>query len=132
MKIYVAAPLGAAALVQQTQDRLVDAGHELTFDWTQDLSFMEGFETRPEKAAYMAGTMIDAVLCAEAVVVLATEHDGRGMFVELGAALAQAERGVLRSIAVVGPILHESVFYFHPRVCRYADLDDWLVTLSND
>ncbi|GAA3684818.1 hypothetical protein FB459_2391 [Yimella lutea] len=130
MKIYIAAPLAAAPVVQQTRDLLIAAGHEITYDWTRDMSFVEGFATDPEKSAQLATMMISAVLRADAVVVLATEHDGRGMFVELGVALAQAEGGRVCSVAVVGPIRHESVFFHHPLAQRYERVDEWLLDLA--
>ncbi|MDF8262640.1 hypothetical protein [Luteipulveratus flavus] len=128
MRIYLAAPLAAADLVRSTRDRLVSAGHELPLDWTEDRSVVERFASYPEKSAAMASAMIDAVLAADAVLVLATGHEGRGMFVELGAALARAQAGSPASIAVIGEITRESVFFLHPRVARFATLDDWLAT----
>lgn len=101
-------------------------GHELAFDWTQDLSLAEDFGSQPVRSAQMATAMVDAVIEADALAVLATEHDGRGMFVELGAALARAEAGLLQSIAVIGHITKESVFYLHPRVQRFATPQEWL------
>lgn len=67
---------------------------------------------------------------ADAVLVVASEHDGRGMFVELGAALARARRGDLHHVVVVGRIRHESVFYLHPSVVRVADVEEWLAGLA--
>jgi hypothetical protein len=60
------------------------------------------------------------------VLVIASELEGRGMFVELGAALARAQRGELAHVVIVGEIRHESVFYFHPVVRRVARVQDWL------
>jgi hypothetical protein len=70
------------------------------------------------------------VLTADAVLVVASEHDGRGMFVELGAALARARNGDLKHVVVVGPIRHESVFYYHPAVLRVPAVDEWLAAIA--
>ncbi len=70
------------------------------------------------------------MLRADAVVVVASENDGRGMFVELGAALAQAWRGELEHVVVVGPINHQSVFYYHPAVRRVSTVDEWLLRIT--
>lgn len=129
MKIYVAAPLEAADQVREGQLLLVEAGHELALDWTQDMSLVEDFGSQPARSAHMATAMVDAVLAADALAVLATEFDGRGMFVELGAALARAEAGLLQGIAVIGRITKESVFYLHPRVQRFETLQEWLEEL---
>lgn len=126
VRIYVAAPLAAVALVESVHRQLLEAGHELTLDWTRDMSMVAQFASQPVRSAHMASGMIRGIQAADAVLVLATEHDGRGMFVELGAALAEAERGSLDHIAVIGTILRESVFYFHPLVRRCETLQEWL------
>ena len=63
------------------------------------------------------------------MLLVASDHDGRGMFVELGAAFARAQRGELEHVVVIGPIRHESVFYYHPAVLRVASVDEWLAGL---
>lgn len=128
MKIYVAGPLADIKTVQRVQDAVVAAGHELTMDWSSSPGpSLQVYDAEPDAAGRLAGAMLDAVLAADAVLVLATENDGRGMFVELGAALAAARRsGAVKDIAVIGQIRHESIFYFHPAVTRAADVDEWL------
>lgn len=69
------------------------------------------------------------MLTADAVLVVASEHDGRGMLVELGAALARARSGDLKHV-VVGPIRHESVFYFHPAILRVSAVNEWLAAIA--
>ena len=128
VKIYVAGSLGDIEGVQAVQTAVVAAGHELTLDWTRgpDAS-LKDYGQVPEASADLAQADLDAVLTADAVLIVASEHDGRGMFVELGAALARAQRGDLAHVIVVGPIRHESVFYFHPCVRRVGHIDEWLV-----
>lgn len=75
----------------------------------------------------MAIADLNAVVDADAVLVVASSSEpGRGLFVELGAALARAELGLLEHVVAVGPIVHESVFYFHPHVRRVVDVREWL------
>mgnify|MGYP001135463269 CR=1 FL=1 len=111
--------------VREVQAAVVAAGHELTLDWTQDTSLTDD-ASRPVASATMAEEDLDAVLAADAVLLVASEHEGRGMYVELGAALARARRGELQHVVVVGQIRHESVFHFHPVVQRVATVQDWL------
>jgi len=70
------------------------------------------------------------VVQADAVLVVASEHDGRGMFVELGAALVRARAGDLAHVVLVGEIRHESVFCLHPLVQRVPTVEAWFATLS--
>ena len=66
----------------------------LTLDWTRAAdAALTDYELRPAAAAVVAAADLDAVLAAEAVLVVVSEHDGRGMYVELGAALARAGAG---------------------------------------
>lgn len=51
MKVYVAGPVADAAVVRQVQSKVVAAGHKLTLDWTEDLSFAENYASRQEVSA---------------------------------------------------------------------------------
>ena len=129
MRIYVAGPVADTVTVQKVQDAVLAAGHELTLDWSADVSFAEGFANQIDRSARMAGEELDAVIAADAVLVVASQHDGRGMFVELGVALARASRGDLDHVVLIGEIHHESVFYFHPLVQRVPTVEDWFAQL---
>ena len=131
MKIYVAGPLAAVETAQAVQSAVVAAGHELTLDWSRgpDVTF-DDYGSFPAVSAELASADLDAVLSADAVVVVASEHDGRGMFVELGAALARARNGDLRHVVLVGPIRHESIFYYHPAVLRVSAVSEWLTAIA--
>lgn len=91
MKIYVAGPLADVESVRTVQSAIIAAGHELTLDWSRGpyASFTGDYGLLPEVSAKLAAEDLDAVLTADAVLIVASEHDGRGMFVELGAALAR-------------------------------------------
>ena len=131
MKIYVAGPLADVETVQAVQSAVVEAGHELALDWSrgQDVTFVADYASRPAVSARLAEDDLDAVLAADAVLVVASEHDGRGMFVELGAALARACLGDLDHVVVIGQIRHESVFFHHPVIERAATVEEWLTSL---
>ena len=87
---------------------------------------MENYGSAPTLSASLASDDLEAVLSAEAVLVVMSDEEGRGMFVELGAALARAHRGDLQHVVVLGPIRQESVFYFHPAVQRMMSVEEWL------
>jgi len=131
VKIYVAGPLADIENVQAVQATVVAAGHQLTLDWSRgpDVALVDDYGSVPSVSAKLATEDLEAVLTAEAVLVVASEHDGRGMFVELGAALGRAQRGDLAHVVVIGPVRHESVFYHHPAVQQVASVDEWLASL---
>lgn len=84
----------------------------------------------PRPSAELASADLDAVLKADAVLVVASEHDGRGMFVKLGAALARARNGDLKHVVVVSPIRHDSVFVLPPRRPAGSTVDEWLAAIA--
>ncbi|MGL5817689.1 MAG: hypothetical protein ACRCYR_09015 [Phycicoccus sp.] len=131
MKVYVAGPLADVGTVRAVQVAVVAAGHELTLDWSRGPdSTLTSYASAPTVSASIAAQDLAAVLAADALLVVAGEHDGRGIFVELGAALAMAERGDLRHVVVIGPRRHDSVFYYHRAVQRVSDVDEWLAGLD--
>ena len=129
----MAGPIADAERVQAVQAAVVAAGHELTLDWSRgpDVSLADNYGREPSVSAEIATADLDALFVADAVLVVASERNGRGMFVELGAALARAHRGELAHVVVIGPIRHESVFYYHPAVQRRSTVDEWLASLSD-
>jgi hypothetical protein len=127
IKVYVAGHVADSATVADAQRAVVAAGHELTHDWSQDLEFTVEYASRPEDSAQIAEADLSGVMTADAVIEIASSPEpGRGLFVELGAALARAEMGLLHHVVAVGTIVHESVFCYHPRVRRVGTVQEWL------
>ena len=115
-------------LVQTAQELLVSRGHSITQDWSQGDVIPDGFSDSAADAGRVSKEDIDGILEADAFLLLTTHADepGRGMYVELGAALLKAELGLLFHVCVVGELTHETVFYFHPLVKRFSDLGECL------
>lgn len=127
VKIYVAGSLADVGAVQQVQAAVESVGHRVVHDWTRDLDVsLADYAEDPGAAARIAGADLRAVLEADALVLVANDPPGRGMFVELGAALARVEDGQDVQVVVVGSRTADSVFYFHPAVQRHARVEDWL------
>lgn len=130
--MYVAGHLADSAAVANAQRAVVSAGHELTHDWSQDLEVTTDYASRPEHSTQIAEADLSGVMLADAVIVIASSPEpGRGLFVELGAALARAEMGLLRHVVAVGTIVHESVFYYHPRLRRVETVQEWLAEIGS-
>ncbi len=130
MRVYVAGSLADVVAVRETQAAVRAAGHQVLHDWTRglDVSLRDHAED-PGTAGRVARTDLRAVLEADALVLVANEEPGRGMFVELGAALARVESGQGMHVAVVGSQTTDSVFYFHPGVQRHATVAAWLASV---
>ncbi|WP_340541051.1 nucleoside 2-deoxyribosyltransferase [Nocardioides sp. GXZ039] len=129
MRIYVAGALADLERVREVQDAVVAAGHEVVLDWTRASDAdLRDYGSQAVAAEQVARADLEAVLGADAVLVVDTDQPGRGMYVELGAALARAARGESVQIAVLGPEADRSVFYFHPAVRRYDSVEEWLAS----
>lgn len=72
------------------------------------------------------------MLAADAVVIVASEAGGRGMFVELGAALSRAEHGKVYHLVLIGAAHDDSVFFYHPAEQHVATVRDWLATTNSE
>lgn len=123
MRVYVAGSLSDVIAVRAAQSAVVAAGHELVLDWTRGLDA----DPLPGSGwpAAVAEQDLAAVMAADAVLVLPGSGDGRGLFAELGAALARAVRGEGIRIGAMGD-LEQSVFLRHPLVERVDDVGQWL------
>ena len=88
MKIYVAGKYPPTAEYKRVKKLLVEAGHEITFDWST-----YGWKPEaPQSHNYMAQRMLEAVTEAEALVlVVPNTSGGTGCFIEFGYALAQGK-----------------------------------------
>lgn len=118
MRVYVAGRFTKKEDVQAMQDRLVKAGHTITFDWTKSSANGKLREERLRYLAEQANLDFEGVRGADAIVVL---HDdtGRGLFVEFGIALADPHK----IVAVVGGQYAGAsgcVFYHMPRVRHFC------------
>jgi hypothetical protein len=132
VRIYVAGPVDDVADVRAVQRAVIAAGHVLSHDWTRavEADLTSGYSLAPEASARIAAAALDGVMSADAVLVLSSGQDGRGMFVELGAALARAISGDLEHVVAIGETRHDSAFYHHPSVVRVVSVDDWLARVG--
>lgn len=132
MRVFVSAQLDDAPKVRRLYRLLERAGHSITHDWTRTDVIPGCYSTFPDEAGRRASLDIDGVLNAEAYVILTDNMAcGKGMYVELGAALAEAAKGQLRHVAIVGRRLHESIFYYHPCLRHYETIESYLAALSD-
>ena len=130
MQVYIAGSLADASHVRAVQAAVESSGHNVILDWTRGPdAALTDYASAPAIAATIAEQDLAAVLKADAVLVVLGETPGLGMFVELGAALASAERQEDKRVVVIGRDTTESVFYFHPAVERCESVERWLASL---
>lgn len=90
LNIYVAAKFEEKEKVRKAYDLLRHHGHRITHDWTNEdaTRFPDGSEEQLQYLEDMAHADIEGVANADAVVLFPHEK-GKGLFVELGVALAK-------------------------------------------
>lgn len=138
MKIFVSGQIGDVENVRNIQQKLIDAGHQITHDWTRNETGDKMLEGDAAKLADIAETGRRAKLDIQGVVdadayVMCTDNSnpGKGMYVELGAALALNVTRNSPKVFIVGALNHMSVFYFHPAAIQVKSVDDLIDLLAS-
>lgn len=136
MKVFVSGQLDDVDFVNSVQTKLKDAGHIITHDWTSSDVFLGSSEAKlnnPDEAGVRAEKDIQGVIDADVYVICTSNESlGKGMYVELGAALALAQSYKPdMKIFVLGKLNHLSVFYLHPMAIRVKTIEE-LISLLND
>lgn len=138
MKIFVSGQITDLDNVRSVQKRLIEAGHEITHDWTRNETGDKMLGDNEAKLADVQETGRRAKLDIKGVVdcdayVVCTDNAkvGKGMYAELGAALALNVTNGRPKVYLVGSMNHMTVFYFHPSVERLDSVDELLVKLVN-
>ena len=105
MKFYVAAYVGETEQVQTLYRLIRERGHEITVDWTDLQTDMSD----DDKEA-IADRDIAGIETCDVFVLLAGQSEGRGKYVELGAAIMSNIRIGRPAVYVIGQSFHHSVF----------------------
>jgi nucleoside 2-deoxyribosyltransferase-like protein len=138
MKIFVSGQINDLHNVRTVQQAFIKSGHTITHDWTSNETGAKMLETPQDKlrnreeASNRASKDIRGVINCDAYVICTDNADcGKGMYVELGAALALAKTKGSPQIFLVGKMNHMSVFYFHPLVRRVDTIESVIKELAN-
>lgn len=130
MKIFISGQIDDAQNVRELFKKVEAKGHTITHDWTATDTFLGSKQDKlsnTEESGRRAQADIQGVIDSEVYVLSSSnENAGKGMYVELGAALAlaQAHPDGNRKIYIIGPLNHMSIFYLHPLVKRFESIED--------
>lgn len=137
MKIFVSGQITDLNNVRLVQNRLREQGHTITHDWTRSETgdkMLNGDAAKLadiEETSRRARLDIQGVLDADAYVICTdNSKSGKGMYVELGAALALNVMNMTPKVYLLGDLNHMSVFYFHPSVVRLNYLEELIERLK--
>ena len=136
-RIFVSGQINDFETVREVQEALKAAGHTITHDWTTNETGAQMLGSRESKLANIkeatrrATNDIRGVLSADVYVICTNNQDaGKGMYVELGAAIAVAESSVDFKVYLLGDMNHMTIFYFHPKVQRVESMEALLEDLE--
>lgn len=126
MNVFVSGQIKEKYKIRKILRRLELSGHRVTHDWTRTDNLRKPYKLEAVEAGRRAHKDIRGVLDADIYILMSDNSEcGKGMYVELGTALAVAEMNVKKlQVYVVGPMNHESVFYHHPAVVHKESIDE--------
>ncbi|MCB9811933.1 hypothetical protein H6783_03395 [Candidatus Nomurabacteria bacterium] len=128
MKFYIAGKFEDKELVQALYERVLAAGHEVSYDWTTHKN-IKPYAENAEQAQVYAENELGAILDSDVFIYLTSDR-GHTLHMEFGTALAKAANGGTIRIYAVGEFNDRSPWYFNPRVTRVATADEVFADLG--
>ena len=131
MEVFVSGQINDLENVRTVQNKLVEAGHHITHDWTHNetgdkmLAGKQAKLDNPEETSRRATNDMQGVLDSEVYIICTdNERAGKGMYAELGGAIALHMMNGVPRIYLVGEMNNASIFYFHPSVILGRSIDE--------
>ncbi len=134
MKFYIAARFDNKDAVREIYKKLKEKGHEVHTDWTVHPPFYP-YSSDPARCAQFSDEDIKGAIGCDVFVLLADENHngnpnshnhGRGMFIEMGAAMATFLANGKPMVFVIGPDNDKCIFHFHHAVTRFDTIEEVL------
>ncbi len=129
MKFYIASRFGLKDKVKEMCDILQEKGHETTTDFWLSHKSIKPYTDNLEFAKQYSVEDINGVLESDVFVIIGDEA-GTGMYIELGAAIAQQIKTGKPKIYAIGEHTTRALFYFHPSVIRKNNFEEVLEDLG--
>ena len=123
MKVYVASRFNNQEKVKEIYEKLIENGFEITVDWTKHKK-VKPYEKNSKLAKKYSKEDIEGVRDSDVFILLTTQKPGKGMFVEMGAAVILNILIGKPKIYIIGDYNNQSLFYFHPNVKRLKTIED--------
>ncbi len=131
MRFYIASTIKNKNQVRLIIIALNKNGHDVTVDWTDSEKIHE--DEREENIENMRSLSLrdyDGIHSCDVFAMLSEPSDGRSMYVELGIAIACRELTGNPKIYIIGGKKNQSIFYYHPTVCRVDDINQLFQNLA--
>lgn len=119
MKFYIASGLENKAAVQYVRDRLIEAGHIHTYDWTKNSR-----ATTEEQLQIIGTAERDAVRESDVVIVLLP--GGKGTHTELGIAIGLEKKIYIYANEKLNPVTATTFYYLDGIQHFYGELEQFI------
>lgn len=116
MKFYVAGRWAERFLVRELMQEIKACGHEITYDWTQDII---------EKPSCAINDIQGVKDAQQYVGLFKNEHQYQGALVELGGSLALEQ-----TAHIIGHGIDDCIFMLHPLIKRHENTRNFLEWLK--
>ncbi len=129
MKFFISGQIEDIPAVREIMKRVTDTGHVITHDWTTSDIMLSGdnkFNDLTETGRRAQADIQGVLDCDVYVLCSDNQKAGKGMYVELGAALGRVQAGEDIRLYVIGGLNHSSIFYLHPVVRRVDTIEEVL------
>lgn len=122
MKAFVSGQINDKEQIREIYSELRNIGFDITHDWTRTDKIDDKLADPTESGRRAAKDITGVVDCDTYILMTDNEKVGKGMYVELGAALALREKTGKPDVYIVGPLNHLSIFYLHPAIQYFNDI----------
>jgi len=130
-KVFVSGQINDLSYVRAVQAQFVASGHVITHDWTRietGNKMLTGRQAKfdnPDEASKRANADMTGVVDCDVYVICTNNEDmGKGMYVELGGALALNVATGAPKVYLLGNRKHATIFYFHPSILLRETADE--------
>lgn len=123
MKFFVSGKLGLEENAREAMNALRDAGHQITFDWT-DVEHLRPYDENTLACRKVSVRESNGVKEANVLVII-PHNEGVGMYVELGIAI-----GIGIPVRVVTSEESQSLFFHHPLVKKVSSIEEVIAEFS--
>jgi len=124
VKFYIAARTGRKEEVAALKSVIEKRGHSLAVDWMRHGNIKPYLENRGKAELHAIEDAQGARNCD--VFILLSDEGGKGMYVELGIAIASHLETGKPKIYAVGEFNDSVIFFFHPAVMRKRTMQEVL------
>jgi hypothetical protein len=131
MKFYIAGNLRDRQEVRAVMDTVREAGYEVIVDWTKDRDLENNYLKNIAEVTERVQRDTQGILNCDVFVLVTTEPSvNKGMYVELGIAIAGWQKSRIPKVYIIGDFCNNGSFYFVRGIRRVQSIDEVMEELK--